>query len=68
MRTSLWMLNVIVVTVLAFFLGYALSAKTGVEPGFFEAAETGGYGGGAGATATEGLSEEYEKYYKDLSQ
>ncbi len=67
MRTNLWILNVIVVSVLGFFLGYVVSAKTGVEPGFFEAAETGGYGGG-GATATEGLSEEYEKYYKGLSQ
>ncbi len=69
MRTSLWILNIIVVTVLAFFLGYALSSKTGVEPGFFEAGETGSYGGGGGAAApTEGISEEEQKYYEELAK
>ncbi len=67
-RTSLWILNVIAVSVLSFLGGYVISSKTGVEPGFFEAAETGGYGAGASAESAEGLSDEYDKYYKNLSK
>ncbi len=69
MRTALWLTNVLLAGVLAFLLGYGVSAETGVEPGFFEAVETGGYGAGAGGdAATEGISEEYENYYKSLSE
>jgi hypothetical protein len=61
--------NVLVVGVLAFLLGYGVSAETGVEPGFFEAVETGGYGAGPGGdAAAEGVSEEYRDYYKSLSE
>ena len=69
MRTALWLTNALLTGVLAFLLGYGVSAETGVEPGFFEAVETGGYGAGAaGDAATEGISEEYENYYKSLSE
>lgn len=70
MRTSLWILNGIVIAVLAFFVGYAASDKTGIEPGYFAAAETGGYGGGAGSTAggAGDLSEDMQQYYKELTE
>ena len=38
---------VVVATAIAFLLGYNISQNTGVEPGFFEIAEAGGYGAGA---------------------
>ncbi|MDH3912692.1 MAG: hypothetical protein OEU09_15500 [Rhodospirillales bacterium] len=69
MRTALWLTNALLAGVLAFLLGYGVSAETGVEPGFFEAVETGGYGAGAGGdAATEGISEEYQNYYESLSE
>jgi hypothetical protein len=69
LRKALWVTNALVVGVLAFLLGYGVSAETGVEPGFFEAVETGGYGAGpAGDAAPEGISEEDQNYYKSLSE
>ncbi len=52
----------------AFLLGYSLSSYTGVEPGFFESADTGGYGAGAGETTDEGVSAEDQEYYKSLME
>ncbi len=52
---------------LGFLLGFNVSSSTGVEPGFFETAEAGGYGASAGgAKAPEGLSEDLADYYSDL--
>ena len=69
MRTALWLANTLVVGLLAFFLGYGVSAETGVEPGYFDAVETGGYGvGAAGEAATEGISEDLQNYYNSLSE
>ncbi len=68
MRNSLWVMTIIVASLLSFFVGYSVSEETGVEPGFFEAVETGSYGGGAGSGGTEGISSEYEKYYQDLTK
>ena len=69
MRKALWLTNALLTGVLAFLLGYGVSAETGVEPGFFEAVETGGYGSGtAGGAATEGISEEDQNYYNSLSE
>lgn len=67
MRTTLWVMIVIVATVCASLLGYAVSSQTGVEPGYFEAAEAGGYGAGAGGGGeAEGIDQELQEYYKSL--
>ena len=52
---------------MAFLLGYSISARTGIEPGFFEAVETGAYGTLEASDKVEGLSVEDEYYYKSLS-
>lgn len=68
MRTNLWILITIAATLLGFLMGYSLSNYTGVEPGYFEIAEAGGYGAGAEGTTTEGISAEDQDYYKDLAE
>ena len=68
MRNSLWVLTILVASLMSFFVGYSLSKDTGIEPGFFEAVETGGYGAGPEGEGTEGLSSEFEKYYQDLTK
>lgn len=67
MRTALWVLSVVVASVCAGLLGYATSSQTGVEPGYFEAAETGGYGAPAAeSSGAEGMDQELQEYYKSL--
>tara|TARA_B100000315_G_scaffold172586_1_gene161051 strand:- start:336 stop:551 length:216 start_codon:yes stop_codon:yes gene_type:complete len=68
MRSALWVLTVITASVLASLLGYSLSSQTGVEPGYFEAAEAGGYGsgGGDGDDGASGIDDEMQEYYKKL--
>lgn len=67
MRTAIWVMIVVVASVCAGLLGYATSSKTGVEPGYFEAAEAGGYGAAAGGGGgAEGLDPELQKYYESL--
>ncbi len=68
MRNSLWVITILVAISISFFIGYSASKKTGVEPGFFEAVETGSYGASAGSEGTEGISSEDEKYYQDLTK
>ena len=53
---------------MAFMLGYNISQNTGVEPGFFEIAEAGGYGAGTESKAPEGLSEDLQQYYQSLAE
>lgn len=67
-RTALWVLTVITVGLLASLLGYSVSLKTGVEPGYFEAVEAGSYGAGAGDgdAGAAGMDEEMQDYYKKL--
>ncbi len=67
MRTALWVSIIVVASVFASLLGYAMSARTGVEPGYFEAAEAGSYGVAAGeAGGAEGLDQELQEYYRNL--
>ena len=66
MKTSLWVLIVVVVATVGFLSGYSISAGTGVIPGYFDAVEAAGYGGG-GDEKVEGLSEDMEEYYKSLT-
>jgi hypothetical protein len=51
---------------MAFLLGYAISSQTGVEPGYFEASETGGYGAPSGESDEPAAEGDVQKYYKDL--
>lgn len=53
--------------IVSFLFGYNMSSQTGVEPGFFELPEAGGYGAGpGGGQASEGVSSDMEEYYKKL--
>ncbi len=49
-----------------FLLGYSISARTGVEPGYFSAVEVGSYGAPEGESKIEGLSDQDADYYKSL--
>ncbi len=67
MKNNLWVLITLVAGLLGFLAGYSISSSTGVEPGFFEAVETGSYGGGGGEETTKGISAEDQEYYRELS-
>lgn len=64
MKRSLLIMILVVVGFFGFLIGYMVSSSTGIQPGYFEAAEAGGYGGGDEVGA--GLGEEIKDYYKDL--
>lgn len=66
MRTSLWIVLAVIAGLLGFLGGYKLSYSTGVQPGYFEAAEAGGYGGGG--DKVEGLDKATVDYYKSLQK
>ncbi len=68
MKNNLWVLITLVAGLLGFLAGYSISSSTGVEPGFFEAVETGSYGGGGGGETTEGVSAEDQEYYRKLTE
>lgn len=51
-----------------YLFGYSISASTGIEPGYFDAAEVGSYGSVEEAVSTEGLSKEDQDYYDSLTQ
>ncbi len=68
MRTRLWVMTVAVAGAVAFLLGYAISSQTGVEPGYFEAAETGGYGVPSKDTGGQALEGKMKDYYRNLSE
>jgi hypothetical protein len=50
-----------------FYGGYTISARTGTEPGYFDAVEAAGYGGGGGEQI-EGISDEMNEFYQSLSE
>lgn len=62
--TGLWAAIVLIATLFGFLAGYAESTRTGVEPGYFEAPEAGGYG--VAPTAAPGMAEELRKHYEGL--
>lgn len=66
MKTNLWITLAVVVGLLGFFAGYKASYSTGMQPGYFEAAEAGGYGGGG--DKVEGLDKATTDYYKSLQK
>ena len=66
-RTGLWFAIVGAAFILSYLLGYVVSSKTGVEPGFFEKAEAGGYGVAAEKPAAAGLDKDLQEYYSTLT-
>lgn len=64
MKTAHWVLLSLTVWALGFAGGYTMSSSSGIQPGYFEAVEAGGYG--AAETTIEGISREVQDYYKDL--
>jgi hypothetical protein len=66
MKTSIWIVIAVAVWLLGFLGGYKMSANTGSEPGYFGAVEAAGYGGGG--EKIEGISEEMQQYYEELSE
>jgi hypothetical protein len=65
MKSIHWLVLTILVWSLGFAGGYAVSAHTGTEPGYFGAVEAAGYGGGT-EEKIEGLTDEVQDYYKKL--
>jgi hypothetical protein len=65
MKSIQWLILTILVGSLSFGGGYAVSAHTGTEPGYFGAVEAAGYGGGT-EEKIEGLSDDIQDYYKNL--
>jgi len=51
-----------------YLLGYSISSSTGVEPGYWEAAEAGSYGVVEETDSSNGLSKEEQEYYDSLTQ
>ena len=68
MKNHHWTLVVLLGAILAFSAGWVTSDGTGVEPGYFDKPEAGGYGAGAEGSAPQGVSEEFQEYYKDLTE
>jgi len=65
MKNTQWLILAILFWGLAFGGGYAVSAHTGTEPGYFGAVEAAGYGG-ATEEKIEGLTDEVQDYYRSL--
>ncbi len=61
-----WLVIVVLLAAFSFYGGYRLSVHTGTEPGYFDAVEAAGYGGGGGEKI-EGLSDEMNAYYQSLA-
>ena len=65
MKSVHWSLVLLATAGLCFYTGYQVSAKSGSEPGYFDAVEAAGYGGGGGESV-EGVSKDMADYYKSL--
>lgn len=53
--------------IVAFLVGYSMSAHTGTEPGYFGSVDTASYGSAPASDKIEGISAEDADYYKSLS-
>lgn len=65
-RMGLWVAIVVVSALFGFAAGYAVSARTGVEPGYFEAPEAGGYG--VPPSSGPKMSDDLRKYYEEIAK
>lgn len=68
MKTGLWLSIVAVAGLLSYSVGFVISKQTGVEPGFFEKAESGGYGVSADSSVGGGVSADMQDHYKQLTE
>lgn len=68
MKTRLWILVVVAMWFVGFLAGYSVSARTGVEAGYFETAEAGGYGVSDDAGDAAEIDKEAQEYYKRLTE
>lgn len=68
LNNRLWTIIVTVSFLLSFLVGYNASIGTGVEPGYFQAPDAGGYGAGAEGSAPAGITDEMQDYYKQLGK
>lgn len=64
MKTSIWFLLAAVIWAVGVAAGYVVSSKSGVQVGYFEAGEAGGYG--STGDSVEGIDKQTQDYYKDL--
>jgi hypothetical protein len=64
MKTAHWVLIAIALWAAGFAGGYTMSSSSGIQPGYFEAAEAGGYG--SAEVTIDGISKDVQDYYKDL--
>ena len=64
-RGAWWAVVVLVSTLCGFVAGYGISLRTGIEPGYFEAPEAGGYGV---APSGPKVSDDLKKYYEGLAK
>ena len=65
-RVGWWVAIVIVAALFGFVVGYQVSSRTGVEPGYFAAPEAGGYG--VAPTTGPKMSEDLRKHYEGLTK
>ena len=64
-QSGLWIAIIVISALFGFAAGYGVSLGTGIEPGYFEAPEAGGYGV---APSGPKMSEELKKYYEGLAK
>ena len=67
MKSGPKIIVILVITLFSFYGGYTISARTGTEPGYFDAVEAAGYGGGGG-NKIEGISDEMNEFYQSLNE
>lgn len=64
MKNIQWTIIILLIAVFCFYGGYTMSEQSGSEPGYFQAVEAAGYGGGD--EKIEGVSDEMSDYYQEL--
>jgi hypothetical protein len=52
--------------IVTFVIGFRLSDRSGIQPGYFEKAEAPAYGVGGGVVIGAGLGEDIQDHFKDL--
>lgn len=66
MKSGPKILVIVLIALCSFYSGYTFSARTGTEPGYFDAVEAAGYGGGG--DKVEGISDEMNEFYRSLKE
>ncbi|MCL7487225.1 MAG: hypothetical protein M8357_03500 [Desulfobulbaceae bacterium] len=67
MKSGPKIIVIVLIALCSFYGGYTFSARTGTEPGYFDAVEAAGYGGG-GSEKIEGISDEMNEFYQSLRE